>query len=321
MSSISIIVPAYNVEQYIKKCIDSLLKQTYEDYEILLVDDGSTDATVDLCDEIGRLDKRIRVFHKKNGGLSDARNFGIRMSNSKYITFIDGDDYVSNTYLETLIKMIKNDVDIAMVSTQSILEQSSPKSFENNDISVITAKEAVRMMLLRQNFSHCGVGKLYKRDLWRDFYFPKGRLYEDYLTTFEIFSRAKNVSILDNKSYYYIQRIGSIMHYKCSPNTISILDVADEVTERICLFWPDLKHEAIDLQIASYLKCLQTILNSNPNSFKEAQDRILKRNRKVFFSEFLSNIPIKDKMKMLLLLFGKKVFINIYNKCDGDIKV
>lgn len=322
MNEISVIVPAYNVENYIDKCISSLLKQTFSNYEIILVDDGSTDRTGAICDRIGNENSIVHVYHKTNGGLSDARNFGIEHANGRFITFIDSDDYVSNSYLKTMYDMITNgnEIDIAMVSTQEILEEDCPEIKEADTI-VVSTDEAIKRMLLRQGFQHCGVGKLYQRSLWKTFRFPIGRLYEDYLTTYYVFSKAKKIALKDNKSYYYIQRAGSIMHYTCSERTITLLDVADEVTSFIIKRWPKLKSYAVDLQVASYMKCMQSILKSGFDCFLDTQKRIIKKNKTEFIKYLFSGIKFKEKVKIVSLLFGRHIFMFIYNKKDGSKKI
>ncbi|MDU2552528.1 MAG: glycosyltransferase family 2 protein, partial [Staphylococcus epidermidis] len=115
MSEISIIVPVYNVENYLKKCVESILSQTFTDFELLLVDDGSTDSSGEMCDELKRLDERIKVIHKENGGLSSARNAGIDVAKGKYLTFVDSDDYIDTHMLEVLYKnMVHEDADLSI---------------------------------------------------------------------------------------------------------------------------------------------------------------------------------------------------------------
>ena len=315
---ISVVVPAYNVEKYIKKCIKSLVRQSYRDTEIILVDDGSTDSTSSICDELASQYKQVFTYHKENGGLSDARNYGISKANGEFITFVDSDDYVSHSYLEELMDMMTDDVQITMVKIQNVYEDKQPSNNATNKIEKITAKDAISRMLLRQGYSHnCG-GKLYRKQLWNELRFPVGRLYEDYLTTYRAFSEAKVVRVKDNKSYYYLQREGSIMHYDVSPRTLSLLEVSDEVTDFVIGKYPELRIPAIDLQMASYLKTLQNILNYDRHSYTDVQNRIIK-----FVSQHAWELirseqtPNNDKVKIASLLLGKKFFLTIYNKFGG----
>lgn len=315
---ISVIVPAYNVEKYIRKCIESLVNQTYLDTEIILVDDGSSDQTPVICDELTKEYKNVFSYHKTNGGLSDARNYGMERLHGDYITFVDSDDYVSNTYLEELLDMMTDNVQITMVNTQDVYENEKPSHLVTNLIETLTAKEAISRMLLRKGYSHCGVGKLYRKHLWKELCFPVGRLYEDYLTTYRAFSKAKVVRVKDNKSYYYLQREGSIMHYDVSPRTLSLLEVSDEVTDFVIEKYPELRIPATDLQIASYLKTLQNILNYDRTSYTDAQNRIVKFVSQNAWELICSKqTPNNDKVKIISLLLGKKIFLKVYNKFGG----
>lgn len=315
---ISVIVPAYNVEKYVRKCIESLVNQTYTDTEIILIDDGATDQTPTMCDELAKEYKKVITYHKANGGLSDARNYGMERAHGEFITFVDSDDYVSLTYLEELMDMMTDDVQITMVNTQNVYEDKNPCNLVTNLIETLTAKEAIARMLLRMGYSHCGVGKLYRKQLWKKLRFPVGRLYEDYLTTYRAFSEAKVVRMKDNKSYYYLQREGSIMHYDVSPRTLSLLEVSDEVTDFVIGKYPELRIPAIDLQVASYLKTLQNVLNYDRHSYTDVQNKITKFVIHHAWELIRSKqTPNNDKVKIVSLLLGKKFFLTIYNKFGG----
>ena len=317
---ISVVVPAYNVKNYLEKCIGSLVNQTFSDYEIIIVDDGSTDGTSDLCDELAIKNSRIVVFHKENGGLSDARNFGIDKSQGEYITFVDSDDYVAPVYLEWLYKPVeKCGAEVSATSLLPFFENETPIFDGEVEYTVVSVEEAVRKMLLRESITHSAGGKLYKRELWKDICFPVGLLYEDYLTTFFVMKKAKMVGITTPSLYYYLQRQDSIMHYKCNEKTVKIIEATKQVTPKIVSEWPQLKTEALDLQVALCLKCMQHILNEKPNDFIEEQGeikRIVKNSMgNLLFSK---KTPIKDKIKVVSFLFGKKIFLKIYNMFSGN---
>lgn len=323
---VSIVVPAYNMEHYISFCIDSLKKQTYQDFEVLLVDDGSMDSTLKICNKFHDLDPRFKVLHKSNGGLSDARNYGMKYATGRYITFIDSDDYVHPQYIEQLVRLmsVKN-VDIGCVSSLYVYDDTDyqklfNKKFDVNNFEVVTSEKAVLRMLKKQGIGHTACGKIYQRNFLDHFQFPVGMLYEDYLTTYNLFARANTVSISLNKLYFYRQRQGSIMHaQKCNENVLSILDISDKVTNQIIKRWPNLHDEAKEQQIATYLKTLQRILNDDPNSNKEYQYRI-KNFVKSDGIKLLksSKVDKKTKIKILLSLTGNKAFIHFYNKFDGS---
>lgn len=153
MSEISIIVPVYNVENYLKKCVESILSQTFTDFELLLVDDGSTDSSGEMCDELKRLDERIKVIHKENGGLSSARNAGIDVAKGKYLTFVDSDDYIDTHMLEVLYKnMVQEDADLSIVGVTSVYSGQEPE-ITHSEKYVVTQKEATKMILIGKQAS------------------------------------------------------------------------------------------------------------------------------------------------------------------------
>lgn len=317
---ISVIVPAYNVKKYVEKCVYSIINQTFPDYEIILVDDGSTDGTSILCDELAKKSDKIRVFHKENGGLSDARNFGMDKAQGEYITFIDSDDYVAPTYLKELYEPIEqDDVDVTITLLTPFWENENPVVKYKDGYTVVSAEESVRKMLIREDIAHSAGGKLYKRYLWKDIRFPVGRLYEDYLTTFFVMENVKKVGITNTSLYYYLQRSDSIMHYKCTERTVTIVEATEQVTPKIIAKWPNLEVEAKDLQVAQCLKCKQQILNEAPHKFEVVEKNIefiVDRNKKKLL--FSKKTPRKDKVKILFFLLGDKIFKVIYNIFDGD---
>lgn len=324
MSLVSIIVPAYNVEKYIKKCIDSILRQSYTEFELLLIDDGSTDNTSRLCDDLAQQDTRIKCFHKPNGGLSDARNYGLDRMSGKYVTFIDGDDYVSSNYIESLVNMmtVDKDVQIAMLPIQMLSENDIPDDDLNEDVQILSNIEAMKKMMLRKGISHTSCGKLFSADLWMNNRFPIGQNYEDYATTYYVFNHAKKVAYCNNRLYYYIQHSESIMHQSCSVKTLSVLDVSDSVTKYIENECPECTIEARALQTAVYLKNMQAILNTGIEQYSEYQRRILakvRENSKLLLKQ--KQVSKKDKIKILLLLFNKNLFLEIYNLNDGNVKI
>ena len=320
MPTISVIIPAYSVEKYLDKCMNSVLNQSFTDFEVLLIDDGAKDSTVQLCDKYAEKDTRVKTYHKKNGGLSDARNYGLERISGKYVTFIDSDDYIDDNYLKYMYDLIlKENAQICMVQGQLLLENEEPHKFPINVEKCVSTEEAIRMMLLRKEATHTSWGKLYDVSLWENIRFPKGQNYEDYATTYHVFSKATRVVYSDAKLYYYIQRLGSIMHDACSIKTLSVLDVADNVSEYLLTKWPESSDEILDLQAHTYLKNLQQILNSGNKAFLEYQNRIIlfiKDNRHKLLTS--NRVPLNDKVKIVSLMLGKGVFLKVYNFCDGN---
>ena len=215
---ISVIIPIYKVEKYLCRCLDSILNQTYKNLEIILVDDGSPDKCPEICDEYKEKDKRIKVVHKKNGGLSDARNEGLKFATGKYISFIDSDDCISCDMIEYLYDiLIKNDADISVCDFSIFTENpelSSLKTsnYKNDDTKKYTNVEAIKI-LLNGNVSHGDYAwnKLYKRKLFDDIKYPYNKKMEDIGTTYKLYYISRYIVIGNSKKYFYYQRSDSIL--------------------------------------------------------------------------------------------------------------
>lgn len=216
---ISIIVPVYNVEPYLDRCIESIRMQTYENLQIILVDDGSTDKSGRICDTYEKLDKRIIVLHKENGGLSDARNFGLERADGDYIAFVDADDYIHSKMIERLLTNLnQTKADIAMCNlkytyaTENALEDMT---------CFVAEKENIILDQLAAQKMYFGVdkkivitvvwNKLYKKYVFEEIRFPKGKIHEDEFITFQLLYKAKKIVYTDETLYYYFQKPDSIM--------------------------------------------------------------------------------------------------------------
>lgn len=212
---ISVVVPVYNVEKYVAECIESIINQTYRDLEIILVDDGSTDNSGAICDKYSKEDERIRVIHKTNGGLSDARNVGIDVANGDYIAFVDSDDYIHPQMLEILLcNSNDNQADISVCSFVSVgetekcnfeeinTEEIRASNYEDNRISEIYNNNLLTVVAWN---------KLYKRNLFKNIRYEYGKIHEDEFIIHKLLFEASKVSYIDNELYYYRTRSNSIM--------------------------------------------------------------------------------------------------------------
>lgn len=219
---ISIIVPVYNKEAEVGKCIRSILNQTMREYECLLVDDGSTDASGKICDQYAERDGRIKVIHKSNGGLSDARNVGMRYASGDVIGFIDSDDYIAPTYLEILDSMLTQSekIDMAICATE-IEEEGRGRSWQHFEEAeggkehcqaTLTSQELLLSMLYDGGVSVSAWGKLYRRSLLSNCEFPQGRLYEDVEWSIMVAQRVKLAAATNDKLYHYVMNSNSITH-------------------------------------------------------------------------------------------------------------
>lgn len=212
-SLISVIVPVYNVEKYLTRCIESILKQTYTYFELLLIDDGSTDRSLKICKKYQDLDNRVMCFHKENGGLSDARNFGLERMKGEYVTFIDSDDYVGRDYLKILAEMMEDGLsDVTTIRVEDFYKNNEPVNVPKEDARFVIKKSDIfREMVMFEKFTWSACGKLFKKKLFEKKRFPTGVLYEDLRMIPYILCTCNAISSSTSKQYfYYINRSGSI---------------------------------------------------------------------------------------------------------------
>ncbi len=248
MNKISIIVPVYNVEKYLDRCVESIVSQTYENLEIILVDDGSPDNCPQMCDDWAKKDERIRVVHKTNGGLSSARNTGLEIATGSLIAFVDSDDWLEpDMYRKLCTAILQYDADIAMCATDSV-------DMEGNNIATGTTptlKNSKEKIIIYSNNSeimeahispseiagwiNSGVwNKLYRAHIVNGVLFPKGRLYEDVFTMYKYLHKASKMAYIPWHGYNYFQREGSICNKKFDGRNMDLLDANVERYEFIC---------------------------------------------------------------------------------------
>lgn len=210
---ISVIVPIYNVEAYLPKCIDSILNQSYKNLEIFLIDDGSPDRCGEICDEYAKKDRRIKVIHKKNGGLSDARNVAIDVCTGEYLTFIDSDDTVSVEHIETLYHLVeKYQCKLSVGQWQTYKEGTKLKIKQPKEKEILydSPQKAVSVMYYQEEFDNAACVKLYHRSLFENIRFPIGLVYEDDYTVYQLLFKSDKVAYTNHITYYYLLRADSI---------------------------------------------------------------------------------------------------------------
>ncbi len=215
---VSVVIPIYNVEEYLKKCIDSVLNQTYTNLQIILVDDGSPDSCGQICDEYAMSDGRIQVIHKENGGLSDARNCGIEIATGKYITFIDSDDCIHARYIEILVSLAKEKLAEIVVGDFQLFQdngQCQDKVLSEKDIQnaqILSSKHLYDNNFINSESVRLTVawGKIYERKLWEGIQYPVGKIHEDTFTTYKLMERARRVVYFKEPLYYWRENPNSI---------------------------------------------------------------------------------------------------------------
>lgn len=317
MDKISVIIPVYNVEAHLPKCVESVIHQTYSNLEIILVNDGSTDDSGAICDSYAKKDARIRVIHKKNGGLSDARNCGIAEAKGEYLAFVDADDYIAPDMFRIMYERIKQDVsDMAVCSFLFVNEKGEALVSENeeNPISDETVDRvgAVRKLeYVKKWYFSVAWNKLYSRCLFDDIKFPQGRFHEDEYIAHIIYHKCQKVSFISDTLYFYVQREGSIT------DTISLkhhLDEANAMLER-AVFAMDKGYDALsrvslDVMIHNIYECYG---NKDDNRYGEEIKKLQKKCRKNTLQVLLSPLPITEKIRYMTFCINVKWLHNIHN--------
>ena len=294
IDKISVIVPVYKVEQYLRKCVDSIIKQTYSNLEIILIDDGSPDNCPIICDEYAMKDNRVVVIHKKNGGLSDARNVGIAKSTGKYITFVDSDDYIASDYIEYLYKLILSaNGDVSIVLPQIFYDNQEQVAINNKkeSIRIYDSKSALLTMLYQKKFNTSAWGKLYSKKIFEDVVFPVGNIYEDISTIYKTLLKSKVIVYSNQKKYYYLKRNDSIMGRSFKEKDMDYIYQAESMYNSI---------KNIDKEIEIAARC--RLINANFSVLK----KIYKYDKK---NKNLKLIIANIKSMRKGILFNKEVRI------------
>jgi len=243
--SISVIIPVYNVEKYLEKCILSVMNQSFRDLEIILVDDGSSDSSGDICDNYAKKDTRIKVIHKENGGLSDARNTGTSQATGKYLIYIDSDDYIDTDMLKILYEDItKNDVDMAVCGIYDVYEGVKRSQCSEKEQFVCSYIEAFRLMLIGQKIKVSICNSLLKREILSSVRFVVGKHYEDVYFRTDLLPLIKKVSINTMSLYYYIHRSASITTGKFNKSSWDIIKAYERNLKVVEKNYPELRDVA-----------------------------------------------------------------------------
>lgn len=243
---ISVVIPVYNVQEYLRRCVDSILNQTIRNYEVILVDDGSNDGCPQICDQYAEVNDNVISLHKKNGGLSDARNFGVQHASANYIVFVDSDDYVDPEYIESLWALhLKYGADIAVQGVKreqenGILLNDIKGTFEG----LVNSQKAIELMCYGKNVAVFAYAKLYSKKYLLKTPYPVGRLHEDVFTTYKLFDQCENIAIGTESHYHYLVRKGSILNSKFSLRHMDSLEGACEIIEFVKNQYPEIESAA-----------------------------------------------------------------------------
>lgn len=302
-NKISIIIPIYNIEKYIHRCVDSVIAQSYKNIEIILVDDGSTDSSAEICDKYKQKDERIIVIHKKNGGLSDARNAGIKASSGDYLFFLDGDDYISTDCIYELFKTLNdNHADISTTKYINFYDGEKPKRKKGHSL-LNTTEDALRNMLYQIDCTNSAWGKLYKKELFKNIEYPFGKICEDLATTYLIFGKAKKIVINTSYNYFYYQRKDSIIQSSFKPERAEGLRFAKLQKQYIEKHYPKIINAAINREFMEAVYVILAIgYNKKYNNVKDKAYETIKKYRKTVLKDKESNK--RSRQFAIISIFG-----------------
>lgn len=313
---ISIVVPVYNVENYLDICMKSILSQTYNNIEVILIDDGATDGSGKICDYYAEADKRVRVVHKKNGGLSDARNAGILRAEGDYIMFIDSDDAVSSDFAEYLYTLLKDSsADIAVCDPVHCYGDKEVFFERETSRKIFEPEDAIAEMLYQRSFLVAAWGKLYRRYLFNDILFPYGMFFEDSAVMYRIFDKATKIAYGNAKLYGYMHREGSITTNSFSKRDCDILIICNQIAEYLSDRGERLQKAARSYQTAAVLRIYMNAPRNGEfdDELKVCEDFLRENGNRV-----LHDKNIRKKMKMALLMYKlvRPMMPIVYKKID-----
>lgn len=319
--TVSIIIPVYNVERYLTKCVKSLRNQTYKDIEIILVNDGSTDKSGYICDTLALQDSRISVYHKKNSGQSDARNLGLDNANGEWITFVDSDDYVTPDYIEFLLNLaIKNQADIS-IATYTYITPKRRKDRGTGEMVVMNAETTIKRMLLDDGFDMGVWAKMFRKEFFNEHRFPSGKIFEDSLITYQIVANSSKIAFGSKSIYFYVNREDSTVNRQFTEKKLDLLEMTDQAADFILQRYPSLNLYTQRRILWSRFSTLNQILTSKNRENYKNISLDLKKDI-LSYDELIRSevIPRRDKIAYRILKYlgldGYRYCWNLYLKIN-----
>jgi glycosyltransferase involved in cell wall biosynthesis len=327
MQKVSIIVPVYNVEGYLPKCIDSILAQTFTDFELIIVDDGSTDSCGAICDEYANKDNRIKVIHKKNGGLSSARNAGIDIAKGDFFIFVDSDDYVHPEMCSLLFEnLLKYNADIVACGCYIVKNDKIIKEIKASDEGAVTLDSISAISRLFKGELLPAWGKIYKRECFLNLRFPFGKIDEDFAVMYKLFYNCKKIVCIEDLLNFYVIRDKSILRFPFNEATFDFFDNAVSAVNFVKENnLPLLEQAESYLYLRSYGTIYVLLKSKQDKNFKKRYQEITSIFKHKFFS-ILKNKYLDKKSKIEILGYAispkltillKTLFINVKKICKG----
>lgn len=291
MDIISVIVPVYNIQNYIKRCVESIVNQTFTNLQIILVDDGSTDESGKICDEMAASDTRIEVFHKSNGGLSDARNFGLERARGKYIAFVDGDDYIDSDMYESLYKaIVTNAADIASCGYYEVFDDKTYTMCCAKETVVLDRVKAYEALFSRGAILGCtNVNKLFRENVFDNIRYKVGIQSEDLELLYRILDKVKLVVCIDVAKYYYVHRENSITTSGFSKRRMDVIYTSEEMMQFIHMNYPNIMKQAYAYQVMWLIGGLKSICEADNRKEFLGEERYIKKIIRKNYRWYLKN--------------------------------
>lgn len=316
MPEISIIVPVYNVEEHVNKCIDSILSQTFGDFELILIDDGSTDKSGKICDSYAKRDSRIKVVHQKNGGLSAARNAGIDMALGEFLGFIDSDDFIEKDMYSTLYEDINGSgADIAVCGLYDVYGKKCIKNKYTMNKCVLDSKMAFKLVLESKFISVSAVNKLYRKSLFKDLRYPVGKTYEDAFLTPILFLEAQKISYNPAPKYYYNHKTESITTKKFNMSDMSIINAYKHHLDFVEKDMPELKNQAMFRYLWAHMVVMDKLVKCDINNYKCTYERVFKVIKSnIFFVLKSPFFSFRRKISTLIMIFAPRTYKRILKR-------
>lgn len=301
---ISVVVPVYNVELYLEKCIKSILNQTFIEFELILVNDGSTDSSGKLCEEFVKKDPRISLITQKNSGLSAARNQGTKMAKAPFITYIDSDDYISKDYLKELFEFQKRySADVVVANQAYVYENGKIVYRHYNNIRLLSDQEALEIIYYQKEFDTNACGKLFKTKLMKNNPFTEGILYEDFDLIYKLIAQSKVIVYNPVPLYFYLQRSASIMGEAFSNRKLVLINIAENHLLFIKKQYPEILNAVIRRYVYSNFHLIgrTAMLNEYKEITRKLRKNILKYRKNILINP---KVSIKEKISVIILSFG-----------------
>lgn len=318
MNCISIIVPVYNTSKYLEKCLYSLMNQTIKNIEIIVVNDGSTDNSLEIINKIAKEDERIKVYNKKNGGLSSARNYGIEKSTGKYIGFVDSDDYVREDMYEILKKNLEDNSADMSICRWYLVENEIKRecNFKTENI-VLNSEDAINVLLSHSSFDNFVVTKLYKRELFDDIRFDEGKLLEDLLIMYKLINKSRLISLCSEPLYYYVQRNNSITNNLNKELDEKCFDAFVVRKNNLQKMYPKLNKKInSNYFTANKLYFMISLRSKNRNkAFEKDRIKCMRKNIKYVWDD--KSIPFRVKISSTLISMFPYLYFMLRRKLFG----